>query len=70
MNCEEGYRGLQRNLGQLGQWADEWQMEFILGKCEQMRFGRSNQGRTCAANGRALVRIIKKSDLGVQFIAP
>ena len=30
---EEGYLGLQWNLDQLGQWADEWQMEFNLDKC-------------------------------------
>ena len=28
VDSEEGYLGLQRDLDQLGQWADEWQMEF------------------------------------------
>ena len=28
VNSEEGYLGLQRDLDQLGQWADEWHMEF------------------------------------------
>ena len=46
MDSEEGYLGLQQDLDQLGQWADEWQMEFNLDKCEVMHFGRSNQGRT------------------------
>ena len=46
--------------------ADEWQMEFNLGKCEVMRFGRSNQGRTYSVNGRILGRVIEQKDLGVQ----
>ena len=44
VDSEEGYRGLQRDLDQLGQWADEWQKEFNLDKCEVMHFGRFNQG--------------------------
>ena len=42
MDSEEGYFGLQRDLDQLGQWADKWQMEFNLDKCEVMHFGRLN----------------------------
>jgi len=65
VRSEEAYRGLQRDLDQLGQWADEWQMEFILHKCEVMDFGRSNQDRTCSVHGRTLVRVIeKKRSLG------
>ena len=48
-NCNSG-------LDQLGQWADEWQMEFNLDNCEVMHFGRLNQGRTYSVNGRANVR--------------
>jgi len=43
---EESHLGLQQDLDQLRQWADEWQLEFNLDKCEVMHFGRSNQGRT------------------------
>ena len=39
VDSEEGYLGLQWDLDQLGQWADEWQMEFNLDKCEVMHFG-------------------------------
>jgi len=63
---KEGYLGLQRDLDQLGQWADEWQMEFNVDKCKVMHFGRSNQGRTYSVNGRALGRVIEQRDLGVQ----
>ena len=70
VDSEEGYLGLQRDLGQLGQWTDEWQMEFNLDKCEVMHFGRSNQGRTYSVNGRALGRVTEQRDLGYRFIAP
>ena len=59
VDSEEGYLGLQLDLDQLGQQADEWQMEFNLDKCEVMHFGRSNQGRTYSVNGRALGRVIE-----------
>ena len=42
VDCEEGYLGLQRDLDQMGQSADEWQMEFNLDKCKVVYFGRSN----------------------------
>ena len=54
VDSEEGYLGLQRDLDQLGRWADEWQMEFNLDKCEVMHFGRLSQGRTYSVNCRAL----------------
>ena len=66
VDSEEGYLGLQQDLDQLGQCADEWQMEFNLDKCEVMHFGRSNQARTYSVNGRALGRVIEQRDLGVQ----
>ena len=28
VDSEESYLGLQQDLDRLGQWADEWQMEF------------------------------------------
>ena len=65
VDSEEDYLGLQWDLDQLGQWADEWKMEFNLDKCEVMHFGRSNQGRTYSVNGRALGRVTEQSDLGV-----
>jgi len=42
VDSAEGYLGLQQDLDQLGQWSDEWQMEFNLDKCEVVHFGRSN----------------------------
>jgi len=66
VDSEEGYLGLQQDLDQLGQWANEWQMEFNLDKCEVMHFGRSNQGKTYSVNGWALGRVKEQRDLGVQ----
>ena len=51
----------------MGQWADEWQMEFNLDKCEVMHFGRLNQGRTYSVNGRTLGRVTEQRDLGVHI---
>ena len=50
----------------MGQWADEWQMEFNLDKCEVMHFGRLSQGRTYSVNGRVLGRVTEQRNLGVQ----
>eukprot|EP00061_Rhincodon_typus_P014326 g41274.t1 len=34
VDSKEGYLRLQRDLDHLGQWAEKWQMEFNLDKCE------------------------------------
>ena len=56
---------MQRDLDQLGKWADEWQLAFNLDKCKVMHFSRLNQGRTYSVNGRALGRVTEQRDLGV-----
>ena len=70
MDSEESYLQLQRDLDQLGQWADERQMVFHLDKCEVMHFGRLNQGRTYSVNGRVLGSVTEQRDLGVRVTAP
>eukprot|EP00061_Rhincodon_typus_P001716 g15548.t1 len=40
VGCEEGYPRAQRDVDQMGQWAEEWQMEFNLDKCEVLHFGK------------------------------
>eukprot|EP00061_Rhincodon_typus_P001378 g14633.t1 len=37
---EEGYFRIQQDLDQMGRWAEEWQMEFNLDKCEVLHFGK------------------------------
>eukprot|EP00061_Rhincodon_typus_P006399 g27009.t1 len=34
VDSEEGFLRLQRDLDQMDQWAEKWQMEFDLDKCE------------------------------------
>eukprot|EP00061_Rhincodon_typus_P003539 g20325.t1 len=34
VDSEEGFLRFQRDLDQMGQWAEKWQMEFSLDKCE------------------------------------
>eukprot|EP00061_Rhincodon_typus_P007189 g28622.t1 len=53
-------------LDRMGQWAEEWQVEFSLDKCEMLHFGKANQGRTYTVNGRALGSAAEQGNLGVQ----
>eukprot|EP00061_Rhincodon_typus_P013261 g39527.t1 len=46
----EGYIREQRDIDQMGRWAEEWQMEFNLDKCVVLHFGKTNQGRTYTLN--------------------
>ena len=62
---EVGFQSLQRDLGQLEEWAERWQMEFNADKCDVLHFGRNNLNRTYILNGRALKNAVKQSDLGI-----
>eukprot|EP00061_Rhincodon_typus_P004049 g21629.t1 len=66
VDSEEGYLRLQQDLDQMGQWVEEWQMEFNLDKCEVLHFDRANQGRTSTPNDKILGRVAEQKDLGVQ----
>ena len=70
VDSEEIYLQLHRDHDQLGQKADEWQMEFNLDKCEVMHFGRLNQGRIYSVNGGVLGRVTDKEISGHMFISP
>eukprot|EP00061_Rhincodon_typus_P014660 g41829.t1 len=43
VDSQEGYLRVRQDLDQMGQWAQEWQMEFNLDKCEVLHFGNTNQ---------------------------
>eukprot|EP00061_Rhincodon_typus_P008579 g31306.t1 len=43
VDSEEGYLRIQRDHDLLGQWAEEWQMEFNLDNYELLQFGKANQ---------------------------
>eukprot|EP00061_Rhincodon_typus_P004189 g21957.t1 len=66
VDSEEGYLRLQRDLDQLGQWAEEWQVEFNLDKCEVFHFVKTNKGITYTVNGRTLGSVVEQRDLEVQ----
>eukprot|EP00061_Rhincodon_typus_P011931 g37310.t1 len=38
VDSEEGYLRVQRDLDQMGKWAEEWQLELNLNKCEVLHF--------------------------------
>ena len=40
--CAEDAESLQRNIDSLSEWARIWQMEYNVGKCEVIHFGRSH----------------------------
>eukprot|EP00061_Rhincodon_typus_P012232 g37837.t1 len=44
------YIGISEYLDQMEWWAEEWQMEFNLDKCEMLHFGNAHQGRTYTLN--------------------
>ena len=43
MNCEEDAMRLQGDLDRLCEWADAWQMQFNVDKCEVIHFGGNNR---------------------------
>eukprot|EP00061_Rhincodon_typus_P007614 g29472.t1 len=38
VDSEKGYQKLQQDLNQLGKWAEKWQMEVNIDKCEGVAF--------------------------------
>ncbi|XP_059510326.1 adenylate kinase 2, mitochondrial isoform X1 [Stegostoma tigrinum] len=62
----EGYCTLQRDIDSMQRWAEKWQMEFNLDKCEVMHFGRSNLNAEYRIKGRILGSVEEQRDLGVQ----
>ena len=46
--------GLQRDLNQLVEWSETWQMEINVAKCKVMRFGKRNIEYCYAMNGTVL----------------
>lgn len=44
----------------LGQWAQDWEMEFDSDKCEAFHFGKTEQDRTCTVNDRALRIVVEQ----------
>ena len=51
-------------------WAEKWQMEFSLDKCEVMHLGRTNQMTEYRINGQLLKSVDEQRDLGIQIHTP
>eukprot|EP00061_Rhincodon_typus_P000805 g12800.t1 len=66
VDSEEGYQKLQQEFDQLRKWAEKWQMEFNIGKCEVLHFGKSNQGRSFMVKAKTLRSVVEQRDLGIQ----
>eukprot|EP00061_Rhincodon_typus_P014988 g42407.t1 len=66
MGSEKGCQRIEQDVDQLEGWAENWQMEFNLDKCNVMHFGRSNAKGKHTVNGRTLRSISIQRDLGVQ----
>ena len=64
-NCMEGVERLKRDLDRLSEWARTWQMEYNVGKCEIIHFGRSNSRRDYYLKGEKLQHATVQRDLGV-----
>ena len=56
---------LQNDLDRLGEWAKKWQMEYNVGKCEVVHFGRKNRGADYFLNGEKLQKSETQRDLGI-----
>ena len=56
---------LQRDLDNIGEWADRWKMEFNVDKCKIMHLGYTNPKHTYSMGGADLTVTSKEKDLGV-----
>ena len=60
-------RHCRGNLDKIWEWSGTWQMEFNLGKCKKIKFGRS--GRRCEYDhkmgSKIICRGVEEKDLGV-----
>ena len=57
---------LQKDFDRLGEWAKKWQMEYNMGKCEVMHFGRKKRGVDYFLNGEKIQKSGAQRDLRVQ----
>jgi len=63
--CAEDAESLQRDIDNLSEWARVWQMEYNVGKCEVIHFGRNNSKMDYYLNGKKLQHAAVQRDLGV-----
>ena len=56
---------MQRDLNKLDQWARKWGMQFNVGKCKVMHFGRKNKRHKYEMGGTTLESVEEEKDLGI-----
>jgi len=57
-----------RNLSNLVQWSEEWQVLFNIDKCKAMHFGKTYITQDYSIHGLQLEVVNKESDLGVLIV--
>lgn len=62
---EDDKESLQRDLDNLLEWADRWQMQFNVKKCKVMHMGSKNRGYDYSMNNINLEAVNVEKDLGV-----
>ncbi|XP_055490631.1 uncharacterized protein LOC129696607 [Leucoraja erinacea] len=65
VSCEEDARRLQGDLDRLGEWANVWQMQYNVDKCEVIHFGGKKGKADLYLNGGRLGKGEMRRDLGV-----
>ena len=65
VSCEEDAKRMQGDLDRLGEWANSWQMQFNVDKCEVIHFGGKNRKTDYYLNGGQLGKGEVQRDLGV-----
>ena len=59
MSCEEDAEIVQCDLDKLNEWANEWQMQYNLDKCEVIHFSGKNWKADYYLNGHKLGDVTK-----------
>jgi len=66
ITSEKDIVSLQKDLGRLIQWADEWQMMFNTSKCKVMHFGKKELNSVdYYMSDQCLTSVTEEKDLGV-----
>ena len=65
VSCEQDASRLQGDLDRLGEWANVWQMQHNVDKCEVIHFGGKNRKADYYLNGGRLGKGEMQRDLGV-----
>uniref|UniRef100_A0A4W3GR14 Reverse transcriptase domain-containing protein n=1 Tax=Callorhinchus milii TaxID=7868 RepID=A0A4W3GR14_CALMI len=66
VNSEEDCNQLQADIHRMVEWADMWQMDFNVDKCEVIHLGRKNDRRQYRLGSSILRGVNVQRDLGVQ----